>query len=95
MLATAGLILNVLLVAFKAVPVLKEVWDRLLVMYLEKKKAELAEEVRLAIYNAVHSQDQRGIEKAIGSPNAGQPVEISDSQIVDRLPGVTPHPKSE
>lgn len=91
-MATAGLILNILLAAFKAVPMLKEVWERLLLMYIEKKQAELAEEIRLGIYNAVAQKDQRGIEEAIGAPNAGKPVEIPDSQIVDSLPGVTPHP---
>jgi hypothetical protein len=92
MLAAAGLILNVLLVAFKAVPMLKDVWDRLLIMYLEKEAAKLKEEIRLGIYNAVHQKDQRGLEEAIGNPNYGKPVDVPDSQIVDSLPGVTPHP---
>ena len=86
-----GTILSLLLAIFKAVPVLKSAWDRLLLMYIEKDQANLAEEIRLGIYNAVNQKDQRGIEEAIGNPNAGKPVEMPDSEIVDSLPGVDPH----
>jgi hypothetical protein len=90
-MATAGLILNVLLALFRAVPVLKAGWDRLLLMYLERKEVELQEEIRLGIYYAVAQKDQRGLEEAIGNPNNGKPVEIPDSEIVDELPGINPH----
>jgi hypothetical protein len=92
MIEAAGLILNILLAFFKAVPVAKAMWDRLLLMYIERESKRLEEEIRLGIYNAVHQKDQRGIEEAIGAPNAGKPVQVPDSQIVDSLPGVTPHP---
>jgi hypothetical protein len=77
MLEAAGLILNVLLAAFKAVPLLKELFDRLLVMYLQKEAEKLKEEIRLGIYNAVAQKDQRGLEEAIGNTNAGKPVETT------------------
>jgi hypothetical protein len=85
-------ILSLLLALFKAVPALKDMWERLLAMYIEHQQAMLKEELRLAIYNAVRQKDQRGIEEVIGNPNHGKPIEIPDSQIVDSLPGVTPHP---
>jgi hypothetical protein len=90
-MATAGLILNVLLALFKAVPVVKSLWDRFLLMYLQRKEVELNEEIRLGLYYAISQKDQRGLEEAIGNPNAGKPVEIPDSEIVDELPGVDPH----
>jgi hypothetical protein len=89
---SVSLILQILLALFKAVPALKNMWERLLVMYIERQQAMLKEELRLAIYNAINQKDQRGIEEVIRNPNAGKPVEIPDSQIVDSLPGVTPHP---
>lgn len=91
-MATVGTVLSLLLAVFKAVPVLKEAWDRLILMYLERQREHLKEEIRLGIYEAVAQKDQRRLEEAIGNPNAGKPVEIPESQIVDSLPGVTPHP---
>jgi hypothetical protein len=90
-MATVGTILNILLALFKAVPVVKAMWDRLLLMYIEREAAKLDEEIRLGLYNAVAQKDQRGLEEAMGNPNHGKPVDIEDSQIVDSLPGVTPH----
>lgn len=86
-----GTIVSLLLAIFKAVPVLKDTWERLLAMYISHKDAQLKEELRLAIYNAVHQKDQRGIEEVIGNPNAGRPVDVPDSQIVDSVRGVAPH----
>jgi hypothetical protein len=81
-------ILGILLAVFKAVPILKQWWDQLLVMYIERQKAKLREEIRKAIIYALVEQDQRDIEKAVGNPNAGEPVRVPDSEIVDSLPGV-------
>jgi hypothetical protein len=85
-------VLSLLLALFKAIPALKDMWERLLAMYIERQQAMLKEELRLAIYNAIHQKDQRGIEEVIRNPNHGKPIEIPDSQIVDSLPGVAPHP---
>lgn len=92
-MGTVSTILSLLLAVFKAIPVLKNWWDQLILMYVEKQKANLREEIRLGIYNAVNLKDQRDLEKAIGNPNAGKPVDVPDSEIVDSLPGVTPHSK--
>jgi hypothetical protein len=86
-----GSIISLLLAIFKAVPILKDVWERLLAGYIAHKDAELKEELRLAIYNAVAQKDQRGIEEVIGNPNAGKEVDVPDSHIVDSVRGVTPH----
>jgi hypothetical protein len=94
-MATISTIVSLLLVIFKAIPIMKDWWEKLLAMYIEKQDELLKEELRLAIYNSVHQQDQRGIEDVIGNPNAGKPVDIPDSEIVDELPGVRPHPPNK
>jgi hypothetical protein len=91
-MATASMILKVLLALFKAVPAAKMLWERLMLVYIEREEARMAEEIRLGIYLAIAQKDQRGLEEAIGNPHAGNPVEIEDSEIVDSLPGVDPHP---
>jgi len=81
-------ILGILLALFKAVPAMKDWWEQLLAMYIERQNEMLRREIREAIIHALVEQDQRPIEKALGSPHAGKPVNVPDSEIVDSLPGV-------
>jgi hypothetical protein len=81
-------ILGVLLALFKAVPAMKDWWEQLLALYVERQKELLNREIREAIIHALVEQDQRPIEKVIGSPHAGKPVNVPDSEIVDSVVGV-------
>jgi hypothetical protein len=81
-------VLGVLLALFKAVPALKDWWEQLIVLYVEHQKKVIRREIREAITYALVEQDQRKIEKALGSPHAGKPVNVPNSEIVDSLPGV-------
>jgi hypothetical protein len=81
-------IISLLLAIFKAVPVLKEAWDRLLVLYIEHQENEMLEADRAAIRKAIDGQDQRDLEKQIGSTVSGKPSGIPGTEFRDSLPGV-------
>lgn len=83
-------VLSLLLAIFKAIPSLQALWDGLVSMYVESQIASMKAENRAAIQKALQDQDQRDLEKAIGSPNAGKEVPANGSEIVDSLPGVKP-----
>jgi hypothetical protein len=72
----------------KAVPVIKELVDRFITFYIEREIASMKKENAEAVTIAVLKHDQRPIEHALGSPNAGKPSGIPGVQIRDRIPGV-------
>lgn len=82
--------LAILLALFKAIPSLKSLWDELVAAYVSQEVASIQKANRDAIQKALVDQDQRDLEKAIGSSNAGKEVDATGSEIVDNLPGVKP-----
>jgi hypothetical protein len=56
--------------------------------FINNRIDQMAKENRDAIKKAVVDQDQRDLEKAIGSPTAGEPSGIPGTVIRDALPGV-------
>ncbi len=82
------MILKIILALLQAVPSLKSVWDELVAAYIERQIATMKQQNRDAIRKAINEQDQRPIERAIGSPHAGEPSRIPGVVIVDDLPNV-------
>ncbi len=76
-------IFSILLTIFKAIPALKSAWDGLVSLYIEHEIASIRKERREAIRKAINEQDQRDIEKAIGSDKAGKESGIPGTVIVD------------
>jgi len=72
----------------KVIPGAIEFFKSLLGLYVEEKCAGFRTELRDALKNSLITGDQRDIEKAIGSPHAGEVVFAPGSVIVDHLPGV-------
>lgn len=81
-------ILSVLLAIFKAVPAAKELWDKLVSIYIMSQAGKMKEENRQAIASALVEHDQRFIEQLIRSPRAGKESGYEGTEIRDTLPGV-------
>lgn len=73
---------------FKAVPIIEEWWERLIVAYVAHAKDKIKKENRDAIKKALETDDQRPIEIQLGSDVAGKPSGADGAVIVDSLPGV-------
>jgi hypothetical protein len=86
-------ILSLLLAIFKAIPALKSLFDELVVAYTQSQIDNIKKEYLYAIQIAISQKDQRDIEKALGSPRAGEASGIPGAQVVDHLPGVPDLPK--
>jgi hypothetical protein len=84
-------ILSIALAVFKAVPILKEVWDQLIALYISREIAAMKQENKDAIRKAMDEHDQRDIEKALGSKRAGEHSGSTDTVVVDSLPNVGMH----
>lgn len=72
----------------KAFPTLVALLDKFVSAWAAIRLAHMKAEHREGIRKAVKDQDQRDLEHAIGSPNAGKPSDLPGSVIVDDLPGV-------
>lgn len=84
----------IILGVLKAIPPLKDLFDRFLVFYAERQIANMKKENVEAIRKAMDEQDQREIEKAMGSSKAGEPTGVPGSRIVDSVHGVR-HSKTD
>jgi hypothetical protein len=69
-------------------PLINKWIEELSFMYVTSKIANIKKEYRDALKKAIDLQDQRDLEKAIGSDLAGKPSGVPGSSIVDDLPGV-------
>ena len=72
----------------KAIPILDEWMQKLVVYYFNSSVDKMRKENIDAIRKVLVNKDQRDLEKAIGSPSAGLPSGNPESDIVDSLPGV-------
>lgn len=83
-------ILKAIIAVIVAIPTIKGWFDSLVKMYVEQQIASWRAEDRAAIKKAIDEQDQRDIEKALGSSHAGEPSGIPGTEIRETLPGVKP-----
>ena len=65
-------VVSLLLAIFKAVPQLKDLFDKLMVAYLSYQENKIKEEIKDGIKKAIEQHDQRDLEKAMGSTKAGE-----------------------
>lgn len=81
-------IIALIITIAKALPVLNEWLHKFVELYIQAQIDSLKKETRQAIKKAIEEQDQRELEKVMGSSKAGLPSGIEGVQIVDHLPGV-------
>lgn len=74
---------------FKAIPALKDIFDKFIAFYIQRELENIKKENSDAIRRAVNEKDQRDIEKMLGSKHEGQPTGLGE--IVDSLPNVPKH----
>lgn len=67
---------------------IKEWVDLFIVEYTKEQVKDMKKENRDAIKKAIEQQDQRDLEKSMGSTKVGEPSGIQGTEIVDTLPGV-------
>lgn len=82
-------IITLLTSIFKAVPLLKEMWDKIIALYIQNEYEQMKEENKTAIRKALVTHDQREIEKLLNPTQAGQPSGLPGTVIVPSLPNVT------
>lgn len=70
-----------------AVPVIDKWLQSFVAFYAASQLSRMKKENIDAIREAFYEHDQRGIEKAFGNPNAGEPSGVGI--IVDSIPGVS------
>lgn len=75
-----------LLALLKAIPALKNLFDRFMVWYTEREIASMQKENALALVKVVKEHDQRDLEKAIGNILPGKPSGDAGSRIVPNRP---------
>jgi hypothetical protein len=75
-------VIDLILAIAKAIPVIDKWLDALTVARIESMKKTQREALR----KALDEHDQRDLEKAIGSPGAGEPSGNPDSVISDTPP---------
>jgi hypothetical protein len=87
-------IIPLLTAIFKMVPALKDLFDQFIVAYTKHQIETIDAAYLAAIKKAINDKDQRDIEKALGSPRAGEQSGIGGTEIRKDLPGVpAPTPK--
>lgn len=72
----------------QAVPAIKLLVDQFVAIYVQFQIAAMKAEHRNAIKKAIEDQDQRELERAIKSPQAGEQTELPGTTIRDSLPNV-------
>ena len=87
---TIGGVFSLLLAIFKAIPALEKWFQDLSALYIASRIESMKQENREAIKKAIEAQDQRDLERAIGSPKAGEHSGLPGTEIRDSLPGVKP-----
>lgn len=81
-------LLTTILAVAKAVPVIDQWLQKLIVAYANSRIDAMAKADRDSIKTALNQQDQRDLEKALGSLKAGEASNINGTVIVTTLPGV-------
>lgn len=76
----------------KAIPIVKDWFDKFMTWYIAQGVAHLKEADREAIRKAIDEQDQRDLEKQIGDREPGEASHLPGTGIVDILPGVVQNP---
>ncbi len=83
--------ISLLIAIFKAIPALQKLFESLMALYVQRQIDQMDKELLNAIARALKEKDQRDIEKAIGSPRAGEPSGTPGTVIIDHPPpGVKP-----
>lgn len=72
----------------KAVPIVNNWIQELIVAFTNQRIDSMSKENRESIKKAIEQKDQRDLEKAMGSINAGELSGIPGTVVVDKLPGV-------
>ena len=83
-------IITGIIALLKAIPAIKGMLDDLAAWYVTHELASMKKELQNAIIDVSQKQDQRGLEKVIGSPRTGLPSGEAGTEIRDSLPGVAP-----
>lgn len=65
-------VVSLLFTVFKAVPALKDLFDRLVLAYMNYKDIQIDKDIREGIVIALRDHDQRELEKAISSTKSGE-----------------------
>jgi hypothetical protein len=86
-----GSVLSGLLALIKAVPTLKEWFDQLMALYAAQAVVNLKKADRDAMRKLFDEQDQRDLEKQLGSIKAGEPSNLGGTEFRDSIPGVLQH----
>jgi hypothetical protein len=84
-----GAIFSAIVGIINLIPVVKGWIDSFIAYYVGKQIESMKAENMAAIRKAVHEQDQRDAERALGNPQAGEPSDIPGTVIRDSLPGVS------
>lgn len=85
-----GSVISAILAICKAAPIFDRWVQQLLVAYSNARVDSMAKENRDAIKKAITDQDQREIEKLLGSSRAGELSGVPGTEVRDSLPGVKP-----
>ncbi len=72
----------------KAVPIVNDWIQELIVAFTNQRIDSMSKENRESIKKAIEQKDQRDLERAMGSINAGELSGIPGTVVVDKLPGV-------
>lgn len=87
---TIGSVFSLLLAVFKAIPIFEKWFEQLSALYVASRIESMKQENREVIKKAIELQDQRELERAIGSPKAGERSGVPGTEVRDTLPGVKP-----
>lgn len=79
---------SILFAIIKAIPIINSWADKFVAFYVQKGIEQLKKEDREAIRKAINEQDQRDLEKQLGSTTAGELSGIPGTDIRTDLPNV-------
>ncbi len=85
---TVAGVFSAILAVIQAIPAVRDLFERFVSFYVERRIASMKQENRDAIRRAFTEHDQRPLEEALGNPNPGGHSGVPGTQVVDRLPGV-------
>lgn len=71
-----------------AIPVIDKWLQQFIAWYFNNQLASMRSDILAAVKKAIEEQDQRDLEKQMGSTKAGEPSGIPGTVIRDSLPGV-------
>lgn len=83
------------LAILKAIPAIRDFFEAVALAYYESKLAEMKRENKEAVDKVKYENDQRDIEKILGTERAGKPSGLPGTVIVDAsgLPDIVPDAK--